>query len=253
MPWRRPGSYHGAAQNSKPGQRREIAAAIGILMLETRFPRLPGDIGNPASFDFPVLYETVSGADPDTAVRGDPAALLPDFIAAGRKLAGRGASGLTTSCGFLAPFQDALADGCGVPVAASSLMQVPLVQRLLPAGRRVGVLTADAEALGPGHLAAAGAPADTPLAGPERGSHFSRVYVGNDDTLDAERARDDLCAAANRLCSDRPDVGALVLECTNMAPWAADIARTTGRPVYDMRHLLRWFRAGLAAGTDAGP
>lgn len=231
----------------------ERGAAIGILMLETRFPRLPGDVGNPASFDFPVLYETVAGADPDTAVRGNPDALLPDFIAAGRRLVARGAAGLTTSCGFLAPFQAALADGCGVPVAASSLMQVAAVQRLLPAGRRVGVLTADAEALGPAHLAAAGAPADTPLAGPDRDSHFSAVYVGNAPSLDADRACADLCAAAGRLCGARPDIGALVLECTNMAPWAADIARTTGRPVYDMRHLLRWFRAGLAAAEEARP
>lgn len=226
-------------------------AAIGVLMLETRFPRLQGDIGHPGSFDFPVLYATVPGADPGTAVRGDPAGLLPDFVAAGRALVGQGAVGLTTSCGFLAPFQTALAEGCGVPVAASSLMQVPLVQRLLPAGRRVGVLTADAGALGPAHLAAAGAPADIPVSGPGRDSHFSAVYVGNRPTLDPDRARADLCAAADRLCADFSDVGAIVLECTNMAPWAADIARRTGRPVYDMRHLLGWFRAGLAAGADA--
>ena len=128
-------------------------AALGVLMLETRFPRLPGDIGNPASFDFPVLYATVAGADPETAVRGDARRLLPNFIAAGRDLVAQGAAGLTTSCGFLAPFQNALADGCGVAVAASSLMQIPLVQRLLPDGRRAGVLTADAEALGRGHRA----------------------------------------------------------------------------------------------------
>ena len=228
-------------------------AAVGVLMLETRFTRLPGDIGNPASFDFPVLYETVPGADPATAVRGDPDPLLPDFIAAGRRLVARGAAGLTTSCGFLAPFQNALAVGCGVPVAASSLIQIPLVQRLLPAGNRVGVLTADAEALGSAHLAAAGAPADTPVAGPDRDSHFSAVYVGNGGSLDADRARDELCASARLLCADRPEFGAIVLECTNMAPWAADIARATGRPVYDMRHLLRWFHAGLAAGRGISP
>ena len=227
-------------------------AAIGILMLETRFPRLPGDIGNPASFDFPVLYATVAGADPETAVRGDARSLLPNFIAAGRDLVAQGAAGLTTSCGFLAPFQNALADGCGVAVAASSPMQIPPVQRLLPDGRRAGVLTADAEALGPGHFAAAGAPADTPLAGPDRDSHFSAVYVGNAPSLDPEHARGDLCAAARRLCADRPEIGAIVLECTNMAPWAGDIARATRRPVYDMRHLLRWFHAGLAAGAGAG-
>ena len=139
----------GAADNSEA----KGGAAIGILMLETRFPRRPGDIGNPASFDFPVLYGTVAGADPETAVRGDARRLLPNFIAAGRDLVAQGAAGLTTSCGFLAPFQNALADGCGVAVAASSLMQIPLVQRLLPDGRRAGVLTADAEALGRGDRA----------------------------------------------------------------------------------------------------
>ena len=162
----------GAADNSEA----KGGAAIGVLMLETRFPRLPGAIGSPASFDFPVLYATVAGADPETAGRrrharrcAKPVAgPLRHLIAAGRNLVAQGAAGLTTSCGFLAPFQNALADGCGVPVIASSLMQIPLVQRLLPDGRLVGVLTADAETLGPGHFAAAGAPADTPLAGPAR-------------------------------------------------------------------------------------
>ena len=139
----------GAADNNEA----KGGAALGVLMLETRFPRLPGDIGNPASFDFPVLYATVAGADPETTVRGDARRLLPDFIAAGRELVAQGAAGLTESCGFLAPFQKELADGCGVLVAASSLLQIPPVQRLLPDGRQVGVLTADAEALGRGHRA----------------------------------------------------------------------------------------------------
>ena len=100
-------------------------ASIGILMLETRFPRIPGDVGNAATWPFPVLYRVVRGASPDRVVRRGADGLLDAFVEAGQELVRVGADGLTTSCGFLALHQADLARACGVPVATSSLMQVP--------------------------------------------------------------------------------------------------------------------------------
>ena len=45
---------------------------LGILMLDTRFPRIPCDIGNPASFDFPVILRTMTGIGPHDAVAAHP-------------------------------------------------------------------------------------------------------------------------------------------------------------------------------------
>jgi hypothetical protein len=195
-------------------------ATIGVLMLKTRFPRIPGDVGNPKTWPFPVKFKTVEPATTKAVVTDGlrDKNLLPAFLDAARELVEDGADALTTSCGFLAPFQDELARAAGVPVAASSLMQIPLVERLLPPGRRVGVLTVSRASLTPRHLEAAGARADTPIQGTEDGSELSRVLLGDLPELDPEAAERDMIAACRSFLSRTPEVGGLVLECANMAP-----------------------------------
>ena len=51
--------------------------------------------------------------------------------------------------------------------------------------------------------------------------------------------------AAQRLVEAHADVGAILLECTNMVPYAPDIAAATGRPVHSIHSYLNWFHAGL--------
>jgi hypothetical protein len=104
-------------------------APLGILMLEARFPRIHGDMGNASTWPFPVLYRVVSGASPEKVVLNGAAGLLPDFIEAAKDLVRLGAEAITTNCGFLSLFQREIAAAVGVPVATSSLMQVSWVQR----------------------------------------------------------------------------------------------------------------------------
>ena len=154
------------------GGKTVYGASVGILMLDTVFPRIPGDFGNAATWPFPVMYRVVRGASPHRVVRERADGLLNAFIESGKQLVADGADGLTTTCGFLSLFQAELAQAVDVPVATSSLMQVPVVQKLLPPGKRVGVLTVSRENLTPDHLSAAGAPLDTPIAGTETGREF---------------------------------------------------------------------------------
>lgn len=218
---------------------------VGILLLEARFPRIPGDGGHAGTWPFPVLYRVVPGATPDKVVRDHAEGVIEEFIAAARGLVASGASGITTNCGFLVLHQDRLARACGVPVASSSLLQVPWVERLLPPGQRVGVLTVEADSLTPRHLECAGVRPDTPVEGTEGGAEFTRVLLGDERTLDVGRAREDVVAAARRLVERNRDVGAVVLECTNMPPYAADVSRAVGLPVYDFYSFVCWFQAGL--------
>ena len=184
---------------------------------------------------------------PDRVVRGGAGGIVEDFVAAARDLVAVGADGITTNCGFLVLHQDRLARACGAPVAASSLLQVPWVERLLPPGRRVGVITVDASSLTPRHLECAGARADTPVEGTEEGAEFTRVLLGDELELDVDRAREDVIAAARRLVERNRDVGAIVLECTNMPPYAACVSRVVGLPVYDFYSFVCWFQAGASA------
>ena len=147
-------------------------------MLETRFPRVPGDIGNASTWPFPVQYRVVRDATPDRVVRNDARLLLEKFIDAGRDLVASGCDGITTNCGFLSILQDELASEIKVPVATSSLMQVSMVQSTLPPGKRVGILTISKETLTDQHLIAAKVPLDTPIIGTEGGKSFYQRYFG---------------------------------------------------------------------------
>ena len=228
------------------GGKAIYGARLGILMLEARFPRIPGDMGNATTWPFPVLYKVVRGASPDRVVRREAEGLLEDFKDAAADLVAQGADGITTNCGFLSLYQRELAAHVRVPVATSSLMQVAMVERLLPPGRRAGVITVSAASLTTRHLELAGAPADTPVVGTDDGAEFTRVLLGNEDALDIEKAQGDILAAGEALIRRSPEVGAIVLECTNMGPYAAALRRHVGLPVFDMVTFATWFHASLS-------
>ncbi|HET6469147.1 MAG TPA: aspartate/glutamate racemase family protein, partial [Geminicoccaceae bacterium] len=185
-------------------------------------------------------------ASPDRVVRRAAEGLLPAFVDAARELAAIGADGITTNCGFLSLFQHELAAAVGVPVATSSLMQAPLIQALLPPGRRVGILTISEATLTPEHLRYAGVPAGTPVVGTDAGRELTRAILGDAPDLDVAAAEADVLDAGTRLLTRHPEVGAILLECTNMCPYARALQRATGVPVFDMVSFVTWFHGGLA-------
>ncbi len=221
--------------------------SIGILVLDTRFPRVPGDIGNAGTFDFPVLYHPVRGASSNRVVRGTDRDLVPLFVEGARALEGLGVRAITTSCGFLARFQTELSQAVAVPVFTSSLMLVPLVHRMLSPGRAVGIMTVDASSLGTAHLAGAGITPDmrVVVTGLETEKEFTRVLLDDALTLDVEAARQEHVAVARRLVGEHPEIGAIVLECTNMPPYAADVQAATGLPVFDITSLIRMVHSAV--------
>ena len=228
------------------GGKSIYGAPLGILMLEARFPRIPGDMGNAGTWPFPVLFRVVRGASPARVVLDGAKGLLDDFIAAGRDLVDLGAEAITTNCGFLAIYQRELAEALAVPVATSSLMQVPWVQALLPPGQRVAVLTVSGSSLTPAHLDGAGIPRDTPFIGTEGGREFFRVLIRADATdMDVAAAEQDILDAGRALVARHPDIGAIVLECTNMPPYAAALREALGLPVFDIYSMINWFQLGL--------
>lgn len=201
-------------------------------MLDTRFPRIVGDIGHPATFDFPVRLRVVPGASPQRAVRDRDPALLRPFIEAGRALVADGATALATSCGFLVLFQRELQTALPVPVWTSSLL-------LLAGMPNAGVVTVEAASLRAEHLRAAGAPLETKVEGLAPGCAFQRTLLHDEATLDIEDARASTVAAALRLVGRDPALSTIVLECTNMPPYADAVRAATGRTVLDLTTLLR--------------
>lgn len=227
------------------GGKAIYGASLGILMLEARFPRIPGDMGNAGTWPFPVLYKVVKGASPQRVVKERAEGLLDAFLDGAKELVDLGADGITTNCGFLSLYQEDIARHVGVPVATSSLMQAPFIERVLPPGQRVGILTISAATLTPEHLRAAGVDQETPIVGTDDGREFSRAILGNELELDVAAAERDILDAGETLMRRNPDVGAILLECTNMSPYARALSEHVSRPVFDIVSFVTWFHAAL--------
>lgn len=217
-----------------PPTERLTERFVGVLMLDTRFPRPPGDIGHPDTFHrhgIAVRYQVVTGASPRRIVQAADPAFLRPFVQAAVQLAAEGASLITTSCGFLAAYQDTLAQAVPVPVVTSSLLQCRGLAH-------PGIVTFDAASLNAGILSAAGVPTGTPVQGVEPGCEFHSRILNNDTQLDLALAERNVVDAALRLVSAHPEVENIVLECTNMPPYREAIAQATGRRVHDIETLV---------------
>jgi hypothetical protein len=228
----------------------EAPGFLGVVMLDTRFPRLPGDIGHPDAFGVPVRQRAVPGAGPgkivQTAAGLRAAGVAPAFVQAVQALASEGALAITTSCGFLVLLQQELQAAATVPVVTSSLLQLP---GLLARQAKVGVLTISSAALGADHLLAGGVPQerlqDVLVQGVDPAGEFATAILGNRETMDVEKARGDVVAAALALKQREPSLQAVVLECTNLPPYRQAIEAATGLKTWaltDDESLLRPWR-----------
>ena len=223
---------------------------LGVIVLDTRFPRPPGDIGCAQTWSragIPVQMRVVPGASARRVVQEQDPALLGPFTDAAQSLAAGGARLITTSCGFLAGWQNELQSAVSVPVIASSLLQC--------AGLRApGIVTFDAASLHPALLRKAGVPAGTPVQGLAPGCELQSRILGNDPVLDLAQACADVVEAAVQLVSWHPQVQTVVLECTNMPPYRKAVEQATGRPAHDLETLLlkAWGRAQSSSTRRAG-
>jgi hypothetical protein len=226
-------------------KRTYYGVSLGILMLETYFERFNGDIGNAQTWPFPVQYRIVKGASPDRITSLTDDAMLGPFKAAADELIAAGVDGITTTCGFLALYQSELAAHCAVPVATSALLQVPMVARILPKGRRPAIMTFSAPSLTAKHLEAVGVDPKTPIFGMPPTSQFQRSIRTGDTSVSIETLRQEVLQVANSAVHSDPSIGALVLECTNLTPYSADLRRQLGVPIFDMVSLVHWFHRSL--------
>lgn len=223
---------------------------LGVIVLDTRFPRPPGDIGCPDTFaraGIPARLRVVPGASARRVVQAQDPELLAPFLEAARAFEAEGAGLITTSCGFLAAWQTQMQAAVTVPVVTSSLLQCAGLPD-------PGIVTFDAASLHPALLARAGVPPGTPVEGLTPGCELQSRILADDTVLDLEQAQRDVVDAAVRLVERCPEVRNVVLECTNMPPYRAAVARVVGRAVHDMETLLlqTWRQVQSSSTRRAG-
>jgi hypothetical protein len=222
------------------GGRAIYGEAIGILLLDTKFPRIPGDIGNASTFDFPVRIRMVPKATPQRIVLEGDESVLPEFVEAGKKLEAEGVRAITTSCGYLTTFQEALINAVNIPIFTSSLLQVPMVSRMLPKGKKVGILTIDSRRLTDTCLRAAGITHEPiVIMGSEEVPEFYDTYPRGALEIDPEKVEKAVINMVKMLVEKNPTVGAIVCEAINYAPYAAGVQEATGLPWFDIVDLTK--------------
>ncbi|MEE3662062.1 aspartate/glutamate racemase family protein [Brenneria sp. g21c3] len=218
---------------------------LGILLLNTRFRRYQGDIGNPATWPFPVRYRVVEQAEPRHMGHLAQHDLLAPFQQAAQALIDDGVVGIVTSCGYLAYYQQELAAWSPVPVATSSLLQYGLIRQLLPANRYPLILTFDESTLTGDYLQKVGIPPQAAVAGVDPRTAFVRAIRQGEDDVPYQLIRHEVLSAAQQALARFPAAGALLLECTNLAPFSAELRTRFGLPVFDAVTLVNGFYAAL--------
>lgn len=222
---------------------------IGILGWEAGNPdtlaqleRMHGNIAHPDTFDFPVAYERIPGAHYQTVVIQPSTDVLASMLDAAQAMERQGIRAILTSCGFNAVFQRELASAVDVPVFASALLQVPLVHRMLKPDQSVGVLTAAKEYLTKAHLASVGITDEIPIcmAGLESSAEFSRILADPKAEPIVDKLESEVIDLAGRLVTENSNTGAIVLECTDLPPFAAGLRRALNLPVFDIVTLANW-------------
>jgi hypothetical protein len=226
---------------------------IGIIVLEERIPCPPGTPGNPTTFSYPVCYEVARSVS-TAALRHAPPAGIESFIAAGQRLVDRGAWAIAGNCGLMIVHQEALARALPVPVLLSSLLQVPLIARMLGPESAIGIIVSSENSLSAEHLrlARAGSDARIVLASMEGKPHFSAAVCDESGELDFEGVTAEAVEVARSLVGGHPEVKVLLFECVDLPPYAHAVQEAVGLPVFDMTTLISHFHSALVRNPFLG-
>lgn len=209
----------------------------GLVQLET----LKGNSTNPETFDFPVLFHRIKGASVETVLENPSHIILERMIEDSHRLIANGIRAITTSCGFNAIFQRKLTESLDVPIFTSSLLQVPFAHRLISPAKKVGIITAKKAALRKEHLAIAGITEDVKneILGMEACSEWNKIFIAPDNDIDLKIVAQEVVQTAVNGLKQHPNIGAFVLECTDLPPFAKSIRNKTGLPVYDFTTMMQ--------------
>jgi hypothetical protein len=225
-------------------QQVSYGEAIGILLLDSVIPFIPGDVANATSYDFPVRFKKVPGFTVARAVGKDDT-VYSDLLAAARDLAANGVRAVTGDCGFMALHQQRLRQDLGLPVFLSSLFQIPFIRHLIPAGTGIGIITADSRSLTQNFFETIGISfgPDFLISGMESCPEFASAVMDEKGTLDAKKIEQEIVTAARNLTQQ--NAGAILLECSVLPPYARAVHHATGLPVFDTITMINYVFSAL--------
>jgi hypothetical protein len=213
---------------------------IGILMLDCRTPFIPGDVGNASTYGYPVLYRTMPGVTLDRLINHADLSMTQMIIDTARELEDAGVCAITSDCGYMLHFQEAVAAAVKIPVMLSSLLQLPFVASMLGPDQAVGIICANRSRLTDSMLAALSVSVRCPvhIAGLEAATNFRGPILDETPELDQYAIEEEVVSTGAALVEKHPEIAAWLLECSNLPPYAAALQAATHRPVFDFITMI---------------
>lgn len=227
--------------------------SIGILSLdECWYPTLPGNVANLSTYDFPVVLKVVPNCTQERIHRGDPT-LVDDIIRSARQMEAEGAKVICAACGFFGNFQEQVSDAVDIPVFLSSIVQIPWINAGLSKRQDIGILTADGNGLSDSLFESCGIYNTDYLKIKDLGGlpEFSAI-VESRGSFNNEIVRQEVVNAALELVNDNGNIGAILLECSDLPPYAADIQKAVGLPVFDFITMIKWAQMATSQRPYSG-
>lgn len=218
---------------------------IGILQLWAHLPFFPGNVSNAYTYDFPVKFIEVKGSGIDNILAGDMS-LVDNIVAAAKQLEMDGCRAICANCGFFGHYQKLVADQLDVPCYLSSMVQVPWVLVGLKSYQKVGIMTANKNTLTKSLFEACSISEELQkrcvVYGAQDEEEFPNILTGKGG-LDYDKVGDELSGIAHRMIEENPDIGAILLECTDMPPYAHRLQAELNLPVYDAITLIKYVKS----------
>lgn len=224
----------------KPGQVPH-GEVIGIILIDSFVPYIPGDVANAATYSFPVRFQKIKGLTAKRIFEKDQA-LLDPLIKAGKELIKEGVKAITSCCGYLAFFQKELASRLEVPVFLSSLLQVPFIYRMLGEGEKIGIICANSQAFDASLLEKVGIDSCIPLhiRGLENKPHFAETWLEEVGVRDSDKIKEEVVSLAKEMVQEEPKIRAILLECSCLPPYGAAVQEAVNLPVFDFITMINY-------------
>ena len=227
--------------------------AIGILLLDSSVPFIPGDVANATTYDFPVRFQKVPGFTVARAIGKDPT-IYNRLHSAAVDLIDQGVRAVTGDCGFMALHQSRLARELPVPVFLSSLLQISFIFSILGDHEKIGVITADSRGLDNDLLAKLNV-AETGrlvIEGLEKRKHFYQFAIEESGMLDSSKVEVEVIAAGQAIMDRDPTVKAMLLECSLLPPYAAALSQAIQVPVFDYITMINYVYSAVVKQRYSG-
>lgn len=215
--------------------------------------QMPGNSTNLDSYPFPVKLVEVKGAGVETVITNPSKKLLADMIELSKKLVEEeGIEAISASCGFNAIFQEEMAAALDVPVFLSSLLQVPFVQTIVGKNKAVGIVTAKKDSLTKEHLRQCGIGDDvkTVVIGLEKNPEWNKLFDGSNAEADMAGVEKEIVGTVKNEVAEHPEIGAIVLECTDLPPFAQTLRKELGMPVFDFNSMISHMAMAISEMTN---